>query len=108
MSIEHALKKNWQALELHSRNLLECFSNEDWEQAADLTRQRHHLITRHFNLFPVNDNTARFYQENLPTLQNTDNQLQRIAQQNKTKLSQQLRSLETGKTAISAYQKNQH
>jgi len=104
MDTSQALKENWQKLEEQSNELLTLLSNETWDNAADLAKQRHHLIVRHFNLFPVNDDNAAFYAEKLPMLQKTDTQLRSLAQKTKQDLKGRLQSIDTGKTAIKAYQ----
>lgn len=99
-----ALQDNWQKLEQHSESLMVLLHNEAWEQAAEHAKQRYYLITRHFTLFPVNDETADFYQAKLPRLQAQDETMRSLAKDSKHTLQQQLRLISNGKTAVKAYQ----
>lgn len=94
---------SWQTITELSECIVAAANNESWLEVAEMAKERHCMLKRHFDSFPVGPDNASFYTDRLNQLLQQEVPLQALAREARKNLMKYGETLVKGKKMQRAY-----
>ncbi|MCW9014731.1 MAG: flagellar protein FliT [Gammaproteobacteria bacterium] len=102
--IKQHINSDWQDIIASSEKLLRMAKESLWNDMVEIAQQRDQVIRRYFEHNPVNDDSARQYQNRINQLIKIDQQIAQLQQAARIDLSDEFNEFRKANKAATAYQ----
>ena len=103
MMTQPDITQSWQHIQHLSEQMSYAAQKENWPDVATMASQRHSVIEKHFDSFPVGPETASFYVKHLNQLLQQEEPLKALAREARKQIMKHGTELIKGRKMQRAY-----